>query len=179
MKINKYLRGSEWRKWDLQVQPGKGGWFLNFDPEDSRVKSRVDSFLQEALNKGIQVIGITDHNFGGCIDVALSLIDKHNYDLVILPGVELNTQEGWHVIIIFNPEYKIKNRFRTWNETIRNFLSKFGLTNPFDQNGNARPVDVTTVGLIRKVVDEDIGIVIFSHCLSRDDGFFKRGNKRK
>ncbi len=75
-KMHNYLRGAEWRKWELQVQPVKNDWLLNFNPENQKIIRRVDSFLKEALNKGIQVIAITDHNFGGCIDIALSIVEE-------------------------------------------------------------------------------------------------------
>lgn len=173
MKYN-FLKGSEWRKWDLQVQPAETNWYLNFNPDDSRIKSRIKEFITNAIGRGISVIGITDHNFGGSIDIALKIIEEENLDIIILPGVELNTQEGWHVLIYFNPEWKNKNNFNTWCDAIRNFLSICGVANPYDESGNI-PIGITTKELIKKLNTEDMGLLFFSHCLSKK-GFFKRGN---
>ncbi len=169
-----FSKGSEWRKWDLQVQPAENSWCSNFNPNDTNVKNKIKEFLLSAINKNISVIAITDHNFGGSIDIALRVKEEENLNIIILPGVELNTTEGWHILIIFNPEWKTKNNYNSWQEVVRNVLSLFGVTNPCDQSGNV-PIGITTKELIQRVNDEDIGIIIFSHCLG-DKGFFKRGN---
>jgi len=169
-----YLKGSEWIKWDLQIQPAKNSWCFDFNPNDERIKDRVKSFLQKAIERDIKVIAITDHNFGGAIDVAIKIKEEENLDISILPGVELNASEGWHILLIFNPEWKERRNFTTWQDAVRNFLSSCEVRNPCDQSGNI-PINITTRKLIEKTYNEDIGILFFSHCLS-DKGFFKRGN---
>jgi ABC-type lipoprotein export system ATPase subunit len=174
-----YLKGSEWIKWDLQIQPAKNSWCFDFNPNDERIKDRVKCFLQKAIERDIKVIAITDHNFGGAIDVAIKIKEEENLDISILPGVELNTNEGWHILLIFNPNWKEKYTFTTWQEAVRNFLSSCKVYNPCEQSGNVS-INITTRVLIEKTYNEDIGIIFFSHCLS-DKGFFKRGsnNSRK
>ena len=167
-------KGSEWRKWDLQVHPAENSWWKSFDPNSNSVKNRIIAFLNEAVNKKLSVIAITDHNFGGSIDVALEIKEEKSLDIIILPGVELNTNEGWHIFIIFNPEWKEKNNYTSWQDAVRNFLSLCQVSNPFDQSENV-PIGITAKELIQKVNNEDIGIVFFSHCLG-DKGFFKEAS---
>lgn len=169
-----HIKGSEWKKWDLQVQPAENDWCNNFDPKNSGIIHRIRSFLDKAIEQGIKVIAITDHNFGGSIDVALTIKAQEKLDIEILPGVELNATEGWHILIIFNPEWKEKCNLATWCDAVRNFFSMFKVNNPCDNQGNV-PIGVTTKELLKEICHNDIGILFFSHCLG-DKGFFKRGN---
>lgn len=171
------MRGSEWLKWDLQIQPTEQGWFQNV-PNEDRYRNKVKSFLEELVRKGIKVISITDHNYGKAIDIAQEIINREKFDINILPGVELTAKEGWHILIVLNPEYKEKNKCDNWSDAIKNFLNvicQISITH--QSNGIANQITGDTVMLLKRMYNEDLGILIFAHCTS-GDGFFQRGNKQ-
>ncbi|RLD13559.1 hypothetical protein DRI50_06915 [candidate division KSB1 bacterium] len=119
--MNKFERGSEWRKWDLHVHT-KGT-----NKNDNFSSSGFDSFcvtlFKKALEKDITAIGITDYfgidnykkvkQFVSNIDSSgdFNTQEKNNIkDIVLLPNVELRilpaTDSGGLINIhcIFNPD---------------------------------------------------------------------------
>lgn len=174
------LRGSIWRKWDLQVQPIKNCWFTNLEQNIDSIQQATIQFVDYAIANGINVIAITDHNTGIAIDKAIDY--SQSKEITILAGVELDANSGEHLIIIFNPEYKERVEKDTWKEAIESFLqTKCMIEPPFHTNVNSKKVSIPTEDLIKIVNSENIGILIFAHCTS-NDGFFQRcgdANKRK
>lgn len=178
MKIfNKYAKGSTWRKWDLQVQPTKNEWLSRTGDSAilDKIQGRAKEFVAKGITKNLSVIGITDHNSGVAIDYILNVDSR----LTVLPGVELDMKEGWHVLLIFNPKYKDFLRKETWKETIETFLTHTcKITPPFyDENNNSKKVDITSKDFIEEVNIKNIGIPVFAHCCS-GDGFFQRGDNQ-
>ncbi len=96
MENKNFSQGSIWRKWDLQVQPIKNSWFLNLESKKESIKKATIEFLDKAIEKGIEVIAITDHNTGIAIDYAIEYSKEKN--IFILPGVELDANSGEHII---------------------------------------------------------------------------------
>ena len=130
--MNKFERGSEWRKWDLHIHTKDTNKNDNFTSPD------FDSFcvamLKKALEKDIKAIGITDYfgldNFKkvkGFVNEIDSCVDfnedeKNNIkNIFLLPNVELRivpaTGSGSLINIhcIFNPDstllQKLENDF--------------------------------------------------------------------
>ncbi len=171
-----YPRGSEWRKWDLQLEPTKQGWFQDLRSNRNRIEMATRAFLQKAIDKDLKVIAITDHNTGIAIDEALKVVQDLNLDIVVLPGIEIDMPEGWHIIVIFNPAYKEKTGSRNWEEAINSFLRNvIGISGQVFNGTIPAQGTITTKDLIRRVWTEDIGVVIFPHC-NRGKGFFLRGS---
>ncbi len=56
--------------------------------------------VQAALDKGIQVIAVTDHN--ATANIAAVQHAAKDTDLVVLPGMELQTREEVHVLCLFD-----------------------------------------------------------------------------
>ncbi len=56
--------------------------------------------IQSAINKGIRLIAITDHNATANIEAVQKA--SVGYDIKVLPGVELQTREEVHVLCIFD-----------------------------------------------------------------------------
>jgi PHP family Zn ribbon phosphoesterase len=56
--------------------------------------------VQEALDRGIQVIAITDHNATGNIQAVQQAAAGSG--LIVLPGMELQTREEVHVLCLFD-----------------------------------------------------------------------------
>jgi PHP family Zn ribbon phosphoesterase len=55
--------------------------------------------VQEALNKGIDIIAISDHNTTGNIESVMKAADQT--EVTVLPGMELHTREDVHVLCLF------------------------------------------------------------------------------
>ena len=172
-----FPRGSEWRCWDLQIQPIKNEWFLELESKKYEIKNATKEYLKKAVEKEIKVVAITDHNTGLAVDLALEILQEENLDVYIFAGVEIETPEGWHCLVIFNPDYKESVNCSDWHNVIQTFLRNVGNMSGrfFNDDGTARQVEIHTKDLIREVVQRDIGVFIFAHC-DADKGFFRRGN---
>ena len=121
--MNEYLRGSEWRRWDLHVHtPGTN---KNDQYEGTTIEERWDGFYRSILDyvgdgsdkvKSIVSIGITDY------------LSIENYKKVIaekrlpgtiklvIPNVELrmtpmSRNEGINIHFLFNPETSCQGLF--------------------------------------------------------------------
>lgn len=168
-------KGSQWRKWDLQIQPIKDEWFCNLDGKDTQIKNATRDYLLKAIEKNIDVIAITDHNCGKAIDCALQLIADENLNLVVLPGVEIDVNMGFQILLIVNPAYKEKIGKQTWKDTINHLLNHTcKLSSPvIGTDGQAEPINGDVHDIIDQICKEDIGIPIFAHSQSVK-GLFKK-----
>src|SRR5690554_2457995 len=101
-------RGSQWRKWDLQIQPIKDEWFSELDRNNNQIKKATEDYLLKAIEKRISVVAITDHNCGKAIDHAIKLVSDKNLDITVLPGVEIDVNTGYQLLVILNPLYREK-----------------------------------------------------------------------
>ena len=103
-----YIRGSEWRRWDLHLHTASS-YDYGYKGDDA------DQLLCDALHSNeIAAVAITDH----------FLIDANRIrhlrsiapDIVFFPGVELRTDKGannLHLIMIFSSrilQHVIRNR---------------------------------------------------------------------
>lgn len=56
--------------------------------------------VQTAIQHGINLIAITDHNAGDNVPAVIKAAEGH--DLAVLPGMELQTQEDVHILCLFD-----------------------------------------------------------------------------
>jgi PHP family Zn ribbon phosphoesterase len=56
--------------------------------------------VEEALEKGIHIIAISDHN--ASVNVAAVIKAAEGTDLTVLPGIEVQTKEEVHILCIFD-----------------------------------------------------------------------------
>lgn len=94
--------GARWVRAALQVNPyeyhGKNAPSMSYDTESDYNKALLD----ECLAQGIELLAVTDH---WKIDSALQLIrDARDRGIVALPGFEANSDEGIHLLVIFEAE---------------------------------------------------------------------------
>jgi ABC-type lipoprotein export system ATPase subunit len=89
-----FLRGSEWRKWDLHVHSNA-----------SDGKASPEEIIKEAVAKGIKVIALTDHHTVRNIDEIKRIgVEK---GIRVISGIEFRTEYGSssvHMIGLF-PDY--------------------------------------------------------------------------
>lgn len=93
--------------------------------------------VQEALDRGIEVIAITDHNASANIEPVMKA--AAGSDLVVLPGVELQTREEVHTLCLFDQLDQMAE-FQAWIDahlpTIPNNPDFFGEQFIVDETGD-------------------------------------------
>lgn len=138
-------------------------------PVDARFKPPPDSdepaarrklardYLAAAHERGVRLVGITEHN-----DV--SWIDDLRYaarglGMYLLPGFEVETSEGIHVLCLFDPDTPLAD--------LEDTLAQLGLTkSKRRQNRLELRANRDFGGLIRFVQEECSGICIAAHIES-------------
>ncbi len=185
-----FYKGMRWLKCDLQVQTPEDARHWQDDelkllnprrpmndgqPDESDIQAKARVFLRRCHEVGLDLIGITDHNFSGRTNprdwFAVHLVEQNKtvanelgrLPLVILPGFEVDI--GYHVLCLFMPAKKQKH-FEACNRV----LTELGLAENvrFDQAGpkqlrhnNQR---ISLKKLIEIVQNERDGIVIAAHA---------------
>ncbi len=106
-----YPKGSEWRKWDLHAHTPLDAEWINRPPlATDREKSLfAGQYVERAINAGLEVLAITDHNFCSSFDDLLipyiqNIASERN--LTVLPGFEVTVSDcgGTHVLVIFSEQ---------------------------------------------------------------------------
>lgn len=88
------MGGAEFVRADLHVH--------TLPDVDSTVEPPIEEFIDAALGNGVKVLGITDHHR---TDRALRAVDAaHGRGLLVLPGVEVSTNDG-HLLALFSPDH--------------------------------------------------------------------------
>jgi len=64
------------------------------------------NIIKQALEVGLDVIAITDHNTAGNVEVALKLVS--DTDLIIIPGMEVESIEEVHLLCFFDSLEQLK-----------------------------------------------------------------------
>ncbi len=195
--MSNYAAGSIWRKWDLQVQTrlDKGYKCLGANTltdeqieqlslltglEKAAITSQEKGISAEDYAKlfvgyvttftDISVLAVTDHNTGKELDALIAEAEKTEGKLTILPGVEVSSNHGIHILCIFNT---VKRAHDTWKDTIEHFLTQIKVpASRFDQQGN--PVNATQSSQeILETVDKAGGLCVFAHIGTENGLFYK------
>jgi ABC-type lipoprotein export system ATPase subunit len=177
-----YPKGSEWRKWDLHVHT-KADRNYSYS-SDTNVSSKEQNdheypttFIKHLYSiDNLGAIALTDHDSDSAkwIDKIIQANENHNpgsgrEKITILPGVEIETGDGIHLLVIFNPDSQlqdVKTNFRkdSWKETIEHFLTSI-------RNTASPSANKTTEEILEEAEKWD-AICIFAH-VTNDKGFFK------
>ena len=176
----KYPRGSEWRKWDLHVHTkSESGYTFSSDHTISTKEQNDDEypkiFIENIYSiEKLGAIAITDHNKAHWIDRILEeneifISQNHCERITIFPGVEIESSDGIHLLVIFNPETQsdvVKRDFRrdTWKETIEHFLTAIQITST---NNSPKITEE-----IMEEAEKWDALCVFAHVTS-DKGFFR------
>lgn len=122
------------------------------------------SYLQAALDRGIELVGITEHN-----DV--SWLDELRYaaqgvGMQVLPGFEVESKEGVHVLCLFDPQ--------TPTADLDECLARLGLTGDRRRTSKLQQLraDCSFPDLLELIQDGCGGICIAAH-IDSDKGLMK------
>jgi 3',5'-nucleoside bisphosphate phosphatase len=92
--------------------------------------------VQEALANGIQIIAITDHNASA--NIAAVQKAAVGTELVVLPGMELQTQEEIHILCLFDTLDQVAELQKTVDQLLPNIANNpdhFGVQLIVDSEG--------------------------------------------
>jgi len=176
----KYQKGSVWRKWDLHVHTkSEQNYTYSSDNAISQKEQNDDEYPNIFIHHIYSIdelgaIAITDHNKGDWLDRIIEANEEYvpensREKITIFPGVEVESGEGMHLLVIFNPESQsdeVNRNYRktTWKETIEHFMTEIVIA----QGVNASNL---TEQIMEKAKKWD-AICIFAHVTS-DKGFFR------
>jgi ABC-type lipoprotein export system ATPase subunit len=186
-------RGMRWLKCDLHLHTPEDSknWAdpelklgnprrpkVNGAPDDDDIQEKARVYLGRCHALGLDIIGVTDHNFAGCAerrDCFLTHLIEQNKTVAkavgreplwIFPGFEVDI--GYHVICLFPPTQKNSRLL----DHVEESLNLLGLT-PTRRFESGEPralrVEDRTVSLrelLHKVQKERGGIVIAAHAFS-------------
>lgn len=128
--------GNRWYKVNLHVH-GKGN-----DP------TAVVAVARQAT---IDILAITDHQTFDHYDGISAAAQSPGRPLTVLPGIEVTTHEGLHLLAIFSPRFSKKQR-----EQLIGWLEIPG-------TGNTRIASAKTVDEVLPHVEQEGGIVVVPH----------------
>ena len=130
------------------------------------------NILWHARERGIDILAITDHN--ACDNVAAALVAARETGVTVLPGMEVETREEAHFIVLFEKMRQLMawEKFVTSRRPARkNDENRFGAQFVVDSEDNLVkvkdemllcPLDVSAGELVEKVHGLE-GLVIASH----------------
>ena len=150
--------GARFHRCALQVNPESYSGNFRGQPSDANEISHAQAIMAKAIDLGIDVLGITDHN--SVASVAAFRAAATGRDIVLFPGFELTASEGVHVLCLYPPDTEL--------ERLERYLGEFGIRNT-SPSSDATKKSFTE---ILRTVDEQAGMTIAAHVTGRG-GLFK------
>lgn len=155
----KHSVGAVFHRCALQVNPhhyaqtfhGKGG--------ASNVDDYARSMIDKAVELGISVLAITDHNDVSSVPAFHAAAAGRSVH--VFPGFELSSSEAVHVLCIYPPE--------TSQEQLGRYLGSFGITTTTPSSNLAKK---NFVEILREVREQG-GVAIAAHVTSDQGGLLR------
>lgn len=145
--------GAKFYRCALQVNPHHyASTFRGGSPQPDPFEY-TKSMVAKAKELGISVMAITDHNSVGA--VAQFRAAAAETDIHILPGFELSSCEGVHVLCIYPED--------TADDKLSRFLGEFGITNTAPSSD---PAQKTFIEVLDKVRQQG-GVTIAAHATNQ------------
>lgn len=152
--IYKASLGARWFKADLHVHTPASS-----DMAEKWKAATPDQVVKIALEQGIEVLGVTDHNSAAWCDAVQEA--AKDTDLAVFPGVEISTQQG-HLLALFNPG--------TPAAEIEQLLVRLGINQ--SEFGNLHVAATKGIAEASQEIDKAGGVAIAAH-VERERGFLK------
>lgn len=142
-----------------------------------------NNILNMAMLKELNIIAITDHNSCLQLDVIEEL--KDSYEMLVIPGVEIEVKEKYHVVCLFK-SFDISRKFQ---KALSIYLSRkmhdeelYGEQNLFDvfddivNNYQISLMGSSNIALLdlKKIVKGLDGITILAHIEKYDSSIFEK-----
>ncbi len=109
--------GARFYRCALQVNPHHYAETFRGRTASMDEESYMQTLLEKATELHVKVLAITDHNHVGSVDKFRALAKEHN--LQVLPGFELASSEGAHVLCLYALDVPVA--------TLERYLGEFGI----------------------------------------------------
>ncbi len=167
-------KGMRWLKCDLQMQtPADARHWAGDRLEAGQEAAAAKAFAEACYEKGLDVVGITDHNFLSKdfiphLQTAFDEIDREfSHKITLFPGFEFEAAgvgRGVHVLCLFEPGTDLTR--------LDSILTECGVSYPrMNAAGQLEKSDKNLKEILRTTQDKYGGIVIMPHATS-NDGIF-------
>lgn len=145
--------GARFYRCALQVNPQH--YSLSYRGQDNKLApiQYAETMVKQSSDLGIELLAITDHN--SVNDVDLFRRAAVSYDVTIMPGFELTSSDGVHVLCIYSPE--------TAEQQLGRFLGEFGILEPSPSSDNCN----SSFSEVLATVQRQGGITIAAHITTR------------
>lgn len=150
--------GAVFHRCALQVNPHHYAQTFRGQGGASNADNYARSMIDKAVELGISVLAITDHNDVASVPKFRAAAESRG--VLIFPGFELSSSEGIHVICIYPPD--------TTQDQLGRFLGECGITTPGSSSDLCSKIFVELLGM----VDRQGGVTISAH-VTNDNGLFK------
>jgi PHP family Zn ribbon phosphoesterase len=125
--------------------------------EASARRALAEEYLGKAKERGIELVGITEHNDVSWIEELRAA--AHKLDLHLLPGFEVESREGVHVLCLFEPDTSVSH--------LEDTLVQLGLTAAKRKSNRLELRTKQSFAELLDLVQEDCaGICIAAHIES-------------
>ncbi|MGX7949484.1 TrlF family AAA-like ATPase [Oleidesulfovibrio alaskensis] len=167
-------KGMRWLKCDLQMQtPADARHWAGDRLEAGQEAAAAKAFAEACYEKGLDVVGITDHNFLSKdfiphLQTAFDEIEREfSHKITLFPGFEFEAAgvgRGVHVLCLFEPGTDLTR--------LDSILTECGVSYPrMNAAGQLEKSDKNLKEILRTTQDKYGGIVIMPHATS-NDGIF-------
>ena len=167
-------KGMRWLKCDLQMQtPADARHWAGDRLEAGQEAAAAKAFAEACYEKGLDVVGITDHNFLSKdfiphLQTAFDEIERDfSHKITLFPGFEFEAAgvgRGVHVLCLFEPGTDLTR--------LDSILTECGVSYPrVNAAGRLEKSDKNLKEILRITQDKYGGIVIMPHATS-NDGIF-------
>ena len=153
--------GARFHRCALQVNPQSYSGNFRGQPSDGDEVGHAQAIVAQALDLGIDVLAITDHN--SVAGVAAFRAAAIGRDIVLLPGFELTASEGVHVLCLYPPDAEL--------DRLERYLGEFGIRDTSPSSDATKK----SFAEILRTVEEQGGMTIAAHVTGRG-GLFKALN---
>jgi len=151
--------GAVFHRCALQVNPHHYAQTFRGQRGTSNAADYARSIIDKAIELGISVLAITDHNDVSSVPIFRAAAEGGGVH--IFPGFELSSSEGVHVLCVYPPEAN--------QEQLGRYLGSFGITTTTPSSNLAKK---SFVEVLRDVQTQG-GIAIAAHATSDQGGLFK------
>ena len=151
--------GAVFHRCALQVNPHHYGGTFRGQAATGDVATHARAIVDKALELGMSVLAITDHNDVRGVPAFRAAAVGHA--LHVFPGFELSSSEGVHVLCIYPPDSD--------QDQLGRYLGAFGITDP---NPSSDLSPVALVDILANVREQG-GVTVAAHVTSDQGGMLK------
>ncbi len=149
--------GAKFYKCAFQVNPHHYGKTFRGKPNEGNIASYAQAVVDKAVELGIKVLAITDHNSIRDVSAFQDAAQKH--EIYIFPGFELSSSEGIHILCIYPPDVS--------DDQLSRYLGEFGIHDPRPSS----QLSTKTFAEILDAVHYQRGVSIAAHTTNKNGLF--------